>query len=151
MYNNVLRYPLSVVYKIAIAAIELNVSVKRLESYLMESEVERLQTGRSHFEPTSPTSISLQPETQQLGFKDRASFDYGGQMKQQDHEMGLATESTPLLRVGGSGSESHGGDTAIIKDLDFCFPESNGMTIIVGPTGCGKSTMLLALLGGWCL
>ncbi|KAJ3241023.1 hypothetical protein HDU81_002193 [Chytriomyces hyalinus] len=105
MYNNVLRYPLFVVPKLAISIMELNVSIDRIESFLMEPELETF-------------GESLQATEPKLGFTNNASFNYGGV----------------------------GNIEPVLKNLGFTFPDGK-LSIVIGKTGSGKSSLLMALLG----
>ncbi|KAJ3127767.1 hypothetical protein HK100_009566 [Physocladia obscura] len=108
MYNNVLRYPLFVVPKLAISIMELQVSMKRIESFLCEPEVETVKCSGSN------DRGNLYPL--ECGFKGNASFSYGDS------------------------------EEAAVCGLNFSFPDGKFSTII-GTSGSGKSTILMALLG----
>ncbi|KAJ3266535.1 hypothetical protein HDU77_000636 [Chytriomyces hyalinus] len=109
MYNNVLRYPLFVVPKLAISIMELNVSLDRIEAFLMEPELEKVSESVPETEPVSHSSI---------GFMNNASFNFGGE----------------------------GNYEPVLKNLNFKLPDGK-LSIVVGKTGSGKSSLLLALLG----
>ncbi|KAJ3247541.1 hypothetical protein HDU78_003954 [Chytriomyces hyalinus] len=109
MYNNVLRYPLFVVPKLAISIMELNVSLDRIEAFLMESELEKVSESVPETEPVSHSNI---------GFMNNASFNFGGE----------------------------GNHEPVLKNLNFKLPDGK-LSIVVGKTGSGKSSLLLALLG----
>ncbi|KAJ3065099.1 hypothetical protein HDU98_011517 [Podochytrium sp. JEL0797] len=105
LYNNVLRYPLFVVPKLAISVMELNVSLGRIEAFLLEPEL------------ASANLLGGSSASDACGFSGDAAFNYGG------------VSTTPVLR-----------------DLNLSFP-ADQITTIIGKSGSGKSSMLLALLG----
>jgi ABC-type multidrug transport system fused ATPase/permease subunit len=159
MFNNVLRYPLFVVPKLAISFMELRLAIQRIEMFLSEPEAERcLMTaivGRGHsdsflssvrvggeelFEYCGGQMTADNCGSSRLGFSGRAGVDYGWDRScssdisvdlSDDHEL-KSLSADPLL---------------ILSELDFMFTAGK-LSLIVGPTGSGKSTMLLALLGG---
>ncbi|KAI9352205.1 P-loop containing nucleoside triphosphate hydrolase protein [Obelidium mucronatum] len=76
MYNNVLRYPLFVIPKLAISVMELNVSLGRIEGFFMEPDLERVSQNLSNIVRNG--SISDPSESIDCGFSDKASFNFGG-------------------------------------------------------------------------
>ncbi|KAI9353058.1 hypothetical protein DFJ73DRAFT_829327 [Zopfochytrium polystomum] len=138
MFNNVLRYPLFVVPKLVISSMELQLAVNRIESFLAEPDADRCakidsSTNKSIevvFDADS-LAVELQPSKRRrtklhqesiLGFSDNASFGYG------------------------SALEPAGRGTTVLRNLSFDI-QPGKLTIVVGPTGCGKSSLLFALLG----
>ncbi|KAJ3205919.1 hypothetical protein HDU67_008563, partial [Dinochytrium kinnereticum] len=124
MYNNVLRYPLFVVPKLAVAWMEAGVALRRIETVLGEVEVGRglfgdgvlFEAGEKGWGASGDVSSS---RPLRLAFENDATFGYG--------------------------------ESVVLRDLNLEFPDVGGsLTVIVGPTGCGKSSMLLALLGELC-
>jgi ABC-type multidrug transport system fused ATPase/permease subunit len=159
MYHNVLRYPLYAIPKLATSSMELLVSVNRIEAFLAEPEV----PSSSSFSSSSSSSLRVEGgEVFErggnvgggrvvMGFYGRAAFGYGGDVvrgkSSSAHSHG-DEEGVGLMEPEyGDGDGDGRMEGAVIWGLDIEF-KVGSFTIVVGPTGCGKSTMLLALLGG---
>ncbi|KAJ3100026.1 hypothetical protein HDU96_010487, partial [Phlyctochytrium bullatum] len=135
MFNNVLRYPLFAVPKLAIAMMEVQVSVARLEGFLAEREVERLESAAG--EGATGESDWLLFE-----FKEEGGVEGDTAMNN--------NEDSPLAMAFRSGAAFvyPGTDVPVVRNLNVVFPTKYGaITVIVGPTGSGKTSLLLALLG----
>ncbi|KAJ3014849.1 UNVERIFIED_CONTAM: hypothetical protein HDU68_000103 [Siphonaria sp. JEL0065] len=112
MYNNVLRYPLFVIPKLAISVMELNVSLGRIEDFLVEPDLERFSPSLTSVGSGGGNSNDIT-----CMFSGNAAFNYGG-----------------------------ASNVPVVEGFDFEFPNGK-LTTIIGKSGTGKSTLLLALLG----
>ncbi|KAJ3096661.1 hypothetical protein HDU96_000689 [Phlyctochytrium bullatum] len=135
MFNNVLRYPLFAVPKLAIALMEVQVSVARLEGFLAEREVERLESAAGEGA---------------AGESDGLLFEFKEEGGVEEEAAVSNKEESPLAMAfrGGAAFAYPGTDVPVVRNLNVEFPTKNGaITVIVGPTGSGKTSLLLALLG----
>lgn len=115
-----LRSPLDVIPSFAMSILRAIVSVRRLESYLAEEEIEDcissikrrgdIPNGRYQDDTDSPLSI------------DKGHFSWE------------------------SFSQASNKNTFALRDITLTFP-SVGLSVIEGPTASGKSSLLAALLG----
>ncbi|KAJ3174439.1 hypothetical protein HK101_010969 [Irineochytrium annulatum] len=155
LYNNVLRYPLFVVPKLVVALMEARVSVGRIEQFLAEVEIERhrKKAGGSEGDFGVEEEVLLfdseglggdvemegsevEPGGTVLGFSGDASFDYGA-------------GGGGMMAAGRDSKATGDGITTgpVLKGLNFEFQTGGAFTLVVGPTGSGKTSLLLALLG----
>ncbi|KAF9922563.1 hypothetical protein FBU30_007314 [Linnemannia zychae] len=125
---NVLKGPMVQFPNMIAQFIRAKVSAARMDRFLAEEEVQRysdpaLESASSKPQPGDPT----------IGFK-YASFSYAGK-----------TEQAAMDRARQTGTRMDG-HYFELKNLNFHFPVGE-LSIITGPTGSGKTSMLLALLG----
>ncbi|KAJ3192902.1 hypothetical protein HK101_005770 [Irineochytrium annulatum] len=159
MFNNVLRYPLFIIPKLYVSYMEARVSMTRIEDFLRAPELERFQSGGSSARPADevldgkkrlvPGEVTRKVT---LGFTGHASFDYGQAVGDGTAACSAAAgvhvnETTPLLANAVAALPPVGPTRPVIGDLDLAFPIGK-LSVLIGPTGCGKSSLLLALLGG---
>jgi ABC-type multidrug transport system fused ATPase/permease subunit len=107
------------------------VSVRRIGSFLAEPEVADWACALKRNEEGSPSSGAV-------GFR-AASFRWHRNAKVDD--VLEATEGARSVY-----SEVNGG-AFVLRELDCVFP-SGRLTLVAGPVGSGKSSLLSALLGG---
>ncbi|KAJ3100113.1 hypothetical protein HDU97_002495 [Phlyctochytrium planicorne] len=149
-----IRDPMAEVPDLIVEIFQVKVAVSRIESFLAEDEFEHLKEGYSagvyrdtwddiaigfrkgvfkwFFNPKSEKSLKLQKSTESIA---KAPLKEG-------------TDQSPLL----SGQASVEGNAAddehafTLHELNLTFPVGK-LTAICGSTGCGKSSLLMALLG----
>ncbi|KAJ3095463.1 hypothetical protein HDU97_006905 [Phlyctochytrium planicorne] len=141
MFNNVLRYPLFVVPKLAISLMEAKVSVQRLETFLGEVELERyidIYSGAQH-DGGIPEAVSRPRDGLLFEFHD--SSDEGRRVVPEGDWAPLA------LGFEGDATFDYGGGEPVLRNLNLALPTGGSLTVVFGPTGCGKTSLLLALLG----
>lgn len=106
--------------------IRARVSAARMDRFLAEEEVQR------YTDPVSVTS-KPQPGDPLIGFRN-ASFSYAGKTKQ-----------AAMDRAHQTGTRLDGHHFQL-RNINLQFPVGE-LSIVTGPTGNGKTSMLLALLG----
>ncbi|KAJ2383257.1 hypothetical protein GGI05_005374, partial [Coemansia sp. RSA 2603] len=124
------------------------VSLKRIDEYLQQAQVQDLEE-RVDFNACN--------EGSELGFVD-ANLEWSGSSPAEADTTALPSapiavnEQTPLLVVHSPGSQSSAllADVDIVpfslKNVNLHFP-AGGLSLIAGPTGSGKSSLLSALIG----
>ncbi|KAJ3104877.1 hypothetical protein HDU96_008773, partial [Phlyctochytrium bullatum] len=120
---NWLRLPLAMAPHALMMAFGLSVSLRRVDAFLRQPELE-------HKEAADGEEV--------LGFRD-ASFAWHVLSDETD---GMAAETTPLLQDSPTASAT----TFTLRNLFVVFPPG-GLTVVAGPTGSGKTALLLSLLG----
>jgi len=131
---NSLREPLMSFPHELIQLFQAFVSLNRIEKFLGEQEIAKYSLDS--------TDISAIDKTIRFGFSD-ASFTYQSKTtepKREDTEE--SDETSKLLPT------YNDGPSFTLKNLNFDLP-IGGLTVVVGATGCGKSTLIYSLLGGW--
>lgn len=113
----ILRIPLDQLADMVAHVQESKVSVDRIEEYLSEEETEKYKQLKNCQEQDDGEPL--------IGFE-KATFSYGSR-----HEDLQAEGATPAFRM---------------HELDMRFHVGQ-LNVIVGPTGCGKTSLLMALLG----
>ncbi|KAG0282034.1 hypothetical protein BGZ96_000892 [Linnemannia gamsii] len=125
---NVLKEPMSDFPNMIAQFIRARVSAARMDRFLAEEEVQR------YSDPVSASSsFKPQPGDSIIGFQS-ASFSYAGK-----------TEQAVMDRAHQAGTRLYGHHFQL-KNLNLQFLVGE-LSIIAGPTGGGKTSMLLALLG----
>ncbi|TKY88999.1 hypothetical protein EX895_002240 [Sporisorium graminicola] len=150
-----IRPPLNAIPGFLMGGLIAMVSIQRLESFLNEQEVEEAvsQLSRQHSSEDARSN----------GYKDEDTDDVillsEGDDNVDSSELAIkgcsfvwhskqttmlpASEEDPLSLSRASASDDH---TFALRDIDVSFPAGD-LTLIVGPTGSGKSSMLAAILG----
>jgi ABC-type multidrug transport system fused ATPase/permease subunit len=118
------------------------VSVQRIEDFLKEDEVPDWVSSLKR-----PTPAADAPVDTRIGF-DNADFKWNTGMTAEDTKK--AAQETAAKKTNGNGVPAEEEEEEILpfelNDLDITFPAGK-LSVIAGPTGSGKSAMLLALLG----
>jgi ABC-type multidrug transport system fused ATPase/permease subunit len=116
--------------------LNIRLVISRIQSFLNEEELDttKLLTNDKLFESSS-----------QLGFVNAEFQYYATKPKPESPKKGKAKkeEATPLLNEDVLNNEH----VFQLNNIDLSFPIGQ-LTCIVGPTGSGKTSLLLALLGG---
>lgn len=136
-----LRSPLNALPEVLVSLISANVSLKRLEAFLGEQEVE------------PPSDL---PGEEIIGFTDSASFRwFGSDPDAASFGTGSGIHSPkndshalpPPREVDCNTDEEDDEDEGfMLRELDIQFPKGE-LSLVCGPTGSGKSSLLSALLG----
>ncbi|KAK4706065.1 hypothetical protein P7C70_g135, partial [Phenoliferia sp. Uapishka_3] len=112
------------------------VSVERLEAFMHEPEV-------------SPWVSSLRPDSHPPATFSNIAIE-NGTFRYQDTTTNKAATPTkptaPVVAFEGMGSTSNEETAFELTDVNVCFPEGK-LSLLCGPTGSGKTSLLLALLG----
>lgn len=120
-----LRWPLMAIPTVITTFVNGAVSLRRIEDFLSEPEVG----------PAFPTGGAHNGEAIVVGFKNATLAWYGGG--------GLSSPSTPVAaRVDSPVTDNQ----FYLRNLDVSFPVGE-LSIVCGPTGSGKTALLMALLG----
>ncbi|KAI9226114.1 MAG: P-loop containing nucleoside triphosphate hydrolase protein [Piptocephalis tieghemiana] len=112
---NTLRGAIEAFPDMIIYAIEASVSVKRIDKFLAEPDIERGE--------------ETDGESDLIGFSGPAKCVWGNE-KKEDKMMGEEEEDEGF----------------VLSNLDVNFPKKS-LSVIAGPTGSGKTALLMALLG----
>ncbi|KAG0245229.1 hypothetical protein BGW41_002698 [Actinomortierella wolfii] len=123
-FINVLRQPMDAFPEVLSVCLRARVSSGRIDRFLDEEEVEVYSKAKPR---------KTLPSDPIIGFKN-ATFTYAS--KSEQAMIDAATRSGNTLT----------GHYFELKDLNLEFPVGE-LSVIAGPTGSGKTTMLLALLG----
>ncbi|WVW80972.1 hypothetical protein I302_102963 [Kwoniella bestiolae CBS 10118] len=150
---SMLRMPLNVIPTFVVILLQAHVSVKRIEDFLAEDEVpDWVCSLKRSSDPkdTAPTKISFE----------NASFRWNTG-KQSDTSVSSAASSKPSTTVEPPSPQRSTSTTAVdstdspheeeetyftLSDLNVNFPIGK-LSVITGPTGSGKTAILVALLG----
>lgn len=145
-----IRPPLNAIPGFLMGGLIAMVSVQRLESFLNEQEVEEAVSRLSR-QQTSLSRGSKDPEIDENG---------QAQNREQDaDENELAMEGcsfhwhskSTTMRLDSDGHPSDSADVSphasfALRDFNVSFPAGK-LTLVMGPTGSGKSSLLAAILG----
>lgn len=147
-----IRPPLNAIPGFLMGGLIAMVSVQRLESFLNEQEVEEAvsQLSRQCSTTTEPgaykdeddtiasshQSDERDPEHNELSIKG-CDFYWHGKETNMRHEVTTST---------GRSGDAADHPSFCLRDINVTFP-SGELTLVIGPTGSGKSSLLAALLG----
>ncbi|GAA5837403.1 hypothetical protein JCM5353_002686 [Sporobolomyces roseus] len=137
---NELRFALNIIPDVVVNALQCVVSLRRIEKYLLEPEVEiPLVTDDFEGSLAEPPVI----EQVEVAFKDATVTWPRADQQEPVASNGVATN--------GNGSSSRASSIAApksfeLQDIDVEFPKGE-LSLICGRLGSGKTLMLLALLG----
>eukprot|EP00639_Heterosigma_akashiwo_P019445 CAMPEP_0206389564 /NCGR_PEP_ID=MMETSP0294-20121207/18026_1 /ASSEMBLY_ACC=CAM_ASM_000327 /TAXON_ID=39354 /ORGANISM="Heterosigma akashiwo, Strain CCMP2393" /LENGTH=335 /DNA_ID=CAMNT_0053841651 /DNA_START=107 /DNA_END=1110 /DNA_ORIENTATION=- len=138
-----MRWPLVAFPDFLNQAIRANVSVKRLEEFFMKDEIGFMPgsaadgSGAGAAPPLPTGAISIVGGTFHWGQQHRGG---GGALRGPGGE--AAAEGAPALPPQGVGE----GANVVLRGINLEVRPGD-LVCIYGPTGCGKSSLLLALLG----
>jgi ABC-type multidrug transport system fused ATPase/permease subunit len=121
-----LSYTLSSVSETVSEFFNVRVTMSRINTFLQEDELEKYKNG-------NPANLNKDCKVA----INHGTFGYHG-----SQSTGQITEETPLL--------SEGVHSFKLQDISIRFPK-NQLSVIIGATGSGKTSILLTLLGGKCL
>ncbi|KAI6146199.1 P-loop containing nucleoside triphosphate hydrolase protein [Pisolithus tinctorius] len=144
-----LRQPLNVFPNFIMQIFEARVSLERVEAFLNEEEISDYAS--------SPVALSPDPETY-----DGALVIQGGRFKwnkvgdkkaNPPQERSGELNTQPVVQTEPAGPPVDAGEIALrdgnyfeLRGISVRFPEGE-LSLVTGPTGCGKTALLLALLG----
>ncbi|KAL1925554.1 uncharacterized protein VTP21DRAFT_437 [Calcarisporiella thermophila] len=114
---NMLRDPLNMLPSVVADIVRAKVSLDRVNGFLQEEETEKYRQLRR------PLDLAKDPA---IGFRD-ATFRWGG-----DKEIAASPSGAKGLFE--------------LRDLNIEFPVGE-LTLVIGPTGAGKTSLIMALLG----
>ncbi|KAI9197380.1 P-loop containing nucleoside triphosphate hydrolase protein [Polychytrium aggregatum] len=150
---NTLKFPLTAFPEMISEAIQLNVSVNRINRYLNEPELEKYSDS-----VTEQSVISQGESISAIGFSD-AWFEWhhsptpettaSNPSKWRNLFRKKTPETTPLLdgaSTSGSSSSESPKASFTLRDINITFPDGK-LSTICGSTGSGKSSIIRALLG----
>ncbi|KAI9094069.1 ABC transporter type 1, transmembrane domain-containing protein [Phlyctochytrium arcticum] len=124
---NALRNPLQVFPEMVVRGVESLVSVRRVEALLAEPELERYQQDSYRDHHVADDADQDVP----IGFTGPATFSW-----QASQNSSSSPTNTSAIRR----------KEFTLQDIYVKFPVG-GLTLLVGTTGCGKTSMINALLG----
>ncbi|PWN87324.1 hypothetical protein FA10DRAFT_183067 [Acaromyces ingoldii] len=130
---NALRHPLEALPDMLVNVLTSLVSIRRIDHYLQEAETEKYRQllgggggGAGDGGPASATRMRQAATSDPVvGFRD-ATFTYA-----ENDEAKVEDESPAPFQL---------------KDLNLAFPLGK-LSVVAGPVGCGKTTLLMSLLG----
>ncbi|KAL7747342.1 Transporter of the ATP-binding cassette (ABC) [Sorochytrium milnesiophthora] len=140
LFNN-LRAPLWDIPEFIAVFLEVRVSMRRIARFLSQPDLQPYQIDRieysqsrnSHLPEAAVADIALV----------NASFKWQDEDTEKLDDPPTLSESVPLLRsVPATATQS----SFELRDVSVRFPEGK-LTLVMGATGCGKSSLLHALLG----
>ncbi|KAF9442983.1 hypothetical protein P691DRAFT_713861, partial [Macrolepiota fuliginosa MF-IS2] len=160
---SMIREPLNTLPGWIVLYLQTGVSIKRISVYLDEDEVSE-QVSSLKKDNTAPPTSNLDPAEHGVGFID-ASFKWNEvpedkvDITKKDDTKGKSPEtsvstglSTLVDSVSAEASVASGMDIVDedhrfeLRDLNIRFPEG-ALTVVTGPTGSGKTALMMALLG----
>lgn len=151
-----IRPPLNAIPGFLMGGLIALVSVQRLESFLNEQEVDQAISQLSRQAPTPQDAHSYKDEEETIGstvqnhkaggVHDELSINgcdfhwHGDPLTGQTRSIlpQSSTDATPVRNQDQSNFS--------LRNITVTFP-ARGLTMITGPTGCGKSSLLAAILG----
>ncbi|KAI8820497.1 ABC transporter type 1, transmembrane domain-containing protein [Fimicolochytrium jonesii] len=113
-----LRWSLQEIPETVVQLIEMVVSLRRIEGFLKEEELERYQEGSA---ASTPSSSSTEED---IGISGSGAFTWEGETSTKANEDG----------------------TFLLRNVDVKIPAGQ-LTLVCGTTGCGKTSLVLAMLG----
>lgn len=134
--------PLTVLPMFLVGLLQTKVAIQRIEDFLGEEEVPiYVSSLRLAKEPTPTSSVQAD---EKIGFSGSASFRWNSSKESEPATMPFdAAVNKPSDGMADAVAED---DVRFeLSGLDFLFPD--GLTVISGPTGAGKTALLYALLG----
>lgn len=118
--SSMLRTPLNVIPSFAMSILQAITSVRRLEGFLSEEEVDDSVSTLKRIQVLNPTTSTLPSESSIV--LNHATFSWSGNRR------------------------ANTSDSFILEDITFSLPMM-GLCVIEGPTASGKSSLLAALMG----
>ncbi|KAI9483188.1 MAG: P-loop containing nucleoside triphosphate hydrolase protein [Benjaminiella poitrasii] len=130
---NELRFALNVLPEVFIEWLQAMISIRRIDTYLNEDEVEppSSEDEVEHLaDNNASNAITIGFQCATVGWSQETYSDF--EQQQQD--------------IDASGGSNVKNAHFVLKDLNFTFP-NNELSLISGSTGSGKTLMMLSLLG----
>jgi ABC-type multidrug transport system fused ATPase/permease subunit len=133
---NELRFALTAIPEFVIRLSETLISVRRIDKYLAEEEINTAGKGENALVPLTEVKIGFENAT--VGWP--SSF-IGTTLST---DAGSSSETSTLNQL--EENTNNKASSFVLKDLNVTFP-NNQLSLICGPTGSGKTLLVLSLLG----
>ncbi|KAL2912810.1 Transporter of the ATP-binding cassette (ABC) [Polyrhizophydium stewartii] len=136
-----LQDPLMVVPELIMDTVQCLISLRRIEAFLSQPELDKFQPDKQHLFESDWSEIATRP-----GFRN-ATFTWDSDAKadaETAEAQTAATERDPLLAADSQPPSLH--HHFVLSDVHVTFPVGC-LTAVVGVTGAGKSSIAQALLG----
>lgn len=152
-----LKSPLYILPDMIIRLLEVKVSFKRIEKFLEEDEVEGAAFRGEDNPNEDMVPLDGEPTAAMFGEKcykeckkvkvgfENAEFEWDS-VDSEDAEEGISSSQLDLTLTNSEYHSQRNNGKFKLKNMNVDFPIGK-LTIIVGPTGSGKSSLLSALLG----
>ena len=155
---NMIRQPLNTVPTWLVQVLQTRVSLKRIEKFLEEDEVDGQVSSLKEDTDLGPARKELGPDV--FGLKN-ASFKWNAIKKEEDEKNAKGSKKDKNGKKAGPQADLEAAlqtslaealpETASaeepvfeLRDIDVIFPE--GLTVVTGPTASGKTALLVCLL-----
>ncbi|KAI6003466.1 P-loop containing nucleoside triphosphate hydrolase protein [Pisolithus orientalis] len=139
---SMLRQPLNVFPNFLVQVLEARLSLERIEAFLNEEELSDLPSGCPE-----ETDDTIAVKKGRFKWKKVSNENIHLSQEQNTVQLTLPTgrnEATPSVCPGKNALTD--GNRFELRDINVCFPKGE-LSLVTGPTGCGKTALLLALLG----
>ncbi|KIO12017.1 hypothetical protein M404DRAFT_962517 [Pisolithus tinctorius Marx 270] len=142
-----LRQPLNVFPNFLVQVFEARLSLERIEAFLKEEELSdhvsspsgcSVETGdtiavcKGRFKWRKVSNETINPSSEPYALQPTVST--------------RGNETSPLVGPGPGQNVLTDENRFELRDISVCFPKGK-LSLVTGPTGCGKTALLLALLG----
>ncbi|KAL7409478.1 hypothetical protein BDY24DRAFT_218614 [Mrakia frigida] len=141
---SMLRQPLNNLPEFVVQLSQVTIACRRIDAFLEEDEV---SVGVSSLKSASLPVSTITPSDTRIGFVGaRFKWNSGTVEKVKGKAPDVKTNGTPESASAVADALHEPPRVFELGDIDFIFP-AGALTIISGPTGSGKTALLLSLLG----